>query len=123
MEKQKSAGDKLQELSQSLESSSSDSSDGIAEDAQMLRQILENLLEFSLEQERLYDKVKTNGDNGTFQSANVKKQSELRGLFEHVDDSLFALSLRRAELSEFVNEQITDSYYNMEKSLEMMSRQ
>lgn len=119
--KQKSAGDKLQELSQSLESSSSDSSDGIAEDAQMLRQILENLLEFSLEQERLYDKVKTNGDNGTFQSANVKKQSELRGLFEHVDDSLFALSLRRAELSEFVNEQITDSYYNMEKSLEMMS--
>ncbi|WP_276389036.1 hypothetical protein [Eudoraea chungangensis] len=119
--KQKSAGEKLKELSKSLESSSSDSSDGMAEDAQMLRQILENLLEFSLEQERLYDRVKITGDSGTFQSANVKKQSELRGLFEHVDDSLFALSLRRAELSEFVNEQITDSYYNMEKSLEMMS--
>ena len=42
-------------------------------------------------------------------------------MFEHVDDSLFALSLRRAELSEFVNEQITEVYYNIDKSLESIA--
>jgi len=34
---------------------------------------------------------------------------------------LFALSLRRAELSEFVNEQITEVYYNIDKSLESIA--
>ena len=48
----------------------------------------------------------------------VREQKDLQGLFEHVDDSLFALSLRRAELSEFVNEQINEVYYNMDKSVE-----
>ena len=38
-----------------------------------------------------------------------------------MDDSLFALSLRRAELSEFVNEQITEVYYNIDKSLESIA--
>ncbi len=51
-------------------------------------------------------------------SSVVREQKELRGLFEHVDDSLFALSLRRAELSEFVNEQINEVYYNIDKSVE-----
>ena len=51
----------------------------------------------------------------------VRNQQRLRGLFEHVDDSLFSLSLRQAELSEFVNEQITEVYYNIDKSLESMA--
>ena len=54
-------------------------------------------------------------------SNTVRKQKNLRDLFEHVDDSLFALSLRRAELSEFVNEQITEVYYNIDKSLETIA--
>jgi len=45
----------------------------------------------------------------------------LRELFGHVDDSLFALSLRRAELSEFVNEQVTEVYFNVDKALESMA--
>src|SRR5690606_17379193 len=50
-----------------------------------------------------------------------RDQQDLRRLFEHVDDSLFALSLRRVELSEFVNEQISEVYYNLDKSLENMA--
>ena len=42
-------------------------------------------------------------------------------MFEHIDDSLFALSLRRAEISEIVNAQITEVYYNIDKALENMS--
>lgn len=119
--KQKSAAQKMKEISEALEESSSSSSGGgssIAEDADMLRQILDNLVVFSFKQETLYSSMNPNTPNGTLFGNRIKEQQELRLLFEHVDDSLFSLSLRREELSEFVNEQITEVYYNIDKTLE-----
>ena len=122
-QRQKSAAEKMKELSEKLQESMSGAAGGssVVEDAEMLRQILDNLVTFSFKQENLLDKV--NGSDveiGEF-STMVRKQKELRQLFEHVDDSLFALSLRRAELSEFVNEQITEVYYNVDKTLESVA--
>lgn len=123
--KQKSAAQKMKEMSEALGDSASGSSGGgssVAEDAEMLRQILDNLLIFSFKQESLYDRLSAQEDQDASQySETVRDQKELQGLFEHVDDSLFALSLRQAELSEFVNEQITEVYYNIDKSLESMA--
>ncbi|WP_405384843.1 hypothetical protein [Maribacter sp. LLG6340-A2] len=122
--KQKSAADKMKEMSKELSSSTAGGGGGssITEDAEMLRQILDNLIIFSFKQENLYDRLSAQKDyDATQYSKTVKDQNELRGLFEHVDDSLFALSLRQAELSEFVNEQITEVYYNIDKSLETMA--
>ena len=121
-QKQKSAAQKIQEMSESLQqSSSSGGGSSITEDAEMLRQILDNLITFSFKQENLFDKIQdSRGEISEF-SNTVREQKQLRGLFEHVDDSLFALSLRRAELSEFVNEQITEVYYNIDKSLESIA--
>lgn len=121
---QKSAADKMKEMSKALSESSSSGGGGsaVAEDAEMLRQILDNLIVFSFKQEGLFDKLSGQEQEEVSQySATVRDQKELRGLFEHVDDSLFALSLRQAELSEFVNEQITEVYYNIDKSLESMA--
>jgi len=122
-QKQKAAAQKMQEMSEDLKKSSSSSGGGssIAEDAEMLRQILDNLITFSFKQENLYESLEGIDLDVSHFSSSVRKQQELRDLFEHVDDSLFALSLRRAELSEFVNEQITDVYYNIDKSLESMA--
>jgi hypothetical protein len=122
-QKQKSAAQKMKELSKKLQESMSGGGggSGVVEDAEMLRQILDNLVTFSFKQETLLDKVNENDvEIGEF-SGTIKKQKELRQLFEHVDDSLFALSLRRAELSEFVNEQITEVYYNVDKTLESVA--
>lgn len=122
-QKQKSAAQKMQEMSKELQQSSSAGGSGstITEDAEMLRQILDNLVTFSFKQEKLYDGLKdVDVDIAQF-SGSVRRQRELRDLFEHIDDSLFALSLRRAELSEFVNEQITEVYYNTDKTLESMA--
>ena len=122
--KQKSAADKMKEMSQQLSESSSSSAGGssVSEDAEMLRQILDNLIIFSFKQESLFDRIAQKEDQDVAQySETVRDQNELRGLFEHVDDSLFALSLRQAELSEFVNEQITEVYYNIDKSLETLA--
>lgn len=121
---QKSAAEKMKEMSKELSESSAGGGGGssVAEDAEMLRQILDNLIIFSFKQENLFDKLSAQEQEDVSQySATVRDQKELRGLFEHVDDSLFALSLRQAELSEFVNEQITEVYYNIDKSLESMA--
>lgn len=122
--KQKSAAQKMKEMSEQLNDSSSGGGGGssVAEDAEMLRQIIDNLIIFSFKQEALFNKLSSKEDQDETQySETVRDQNELRGLFEHVDDSLFALSLRQAELSEFVNEQITEVYYNIDKSLETMA--
>ena len=120
--KQKSAAQKMKEMSQSMQQGASGGgAEADSEDAEMLRQILDNLVTFSFKQENLFDNLQTADVDISQFSKTVKDQQNLRRLFEHVDDSLFALSLRRAELSEFVNEQITEVYYNIDKSLESIS--
>ncbi len=118
--KQKSAAEKIKQMSEELKASSAGSSGGstISEDAEMLRQILDNLITFSFNQEALFDQLEGQDLDMSHFSSVVKEQQDLRNLFEHVDDSLFSLSLRRAELSEFVNEQIGEVYYNIDKSVE-----
>ena len=121
---QKSAAQKMKEMSEALSESSAGGggSSSVAEDAEMLRQILDNLVIFSFNQETLFEKLTVQDPEDVSQyGVTVRDQKELRSLFEHIDDSLFSLSLRQAELSEFVNEQITEVYYNIDKSLESMA--
>jgi len=118
-EQQKRASEKLQELSEGLQQGTSGGgAETIAEDAEMLRQILDNLVVFSVEEEMLFNRVQKGGSDAIGRSGDIRKQQQLRELFEHVDDSLFALSLRRVEISEIVNAKITDVYYNVDKALE-----
>ena len=120
--KQKSAAQKMKQMSQALQQSAGGGGGSTdAEDAEMLRQILDNLVTFSFKQEGLFDNLQSADVDISQFSKTVKDQQNLRRLFEHVDDSLFALSLRRVELSEFVNEQITEVYYYIDKSLESIS--
>ncbi|WP_235537749.1 hypothetical protein [Sediminicola sp. YIK13] len=121
--KQKSASDKIQQMSEALQQSASSSDGGstITEDAEMLRQILDNLLVFSFKQEKLYDKLAKVDEDVSQNSQIIRDQQELKNLFEHVDDSLFALSLRLVDLTEIVNEQITEVYYNVDKALDNLA--
>ncbi len=121
--RQKSAAQKMKEMSEALSESAAggEGSSSTEEDAEMLRQILDNLITFSFKQEALFENVEqANPDSPQF-SVTVREQKELRELFGYVDDSLFALSLRQAEVSEFVNEQITEVYYNIDKALESIA--
>ena len=49
------------------------------------------------------------------------KQSNLRTHFEHVEDSLFALSLRQPMISEPINKEVTEVFFNIDKSLALLS--
>ncbi len=91
------------------------------EDAEMLRQILDNLLVYSLEQEGLMEEFMQMEDNSPSFTKSLKRQYSLRQVFEHVDDSLFSLSLRRPEIGEFINKEITEVYFNVDKSIARFS--
>ena len=119
---QKKAGSKMKQMSQSMRQSMQGSGgDQMQEDMDMLRQILDNLVLFSFDQEALMEHFKSiEVDNNKYASY-LRKQNTLKEHFEHVDDSLFALSLRNPKISEDINKEITEVYYNMDKALDQFA--
>ncbi|ETN94072.1 DUF4175 family protein [Zhouia amylolytica] len=116
---QQNASQKMKKMAKQLSMSMQGSStESLNEDVEMLRQILDNLLQFSLDQESLMDRFYNIEDDNPNIANYLKRQNDLRALFKHVDDSLFSLSLRQPKMSEVINKNITDVYYNIDKSLE-----
>ncbi|WP_053976539.1 DUF4175 family protein [Mangrovimonas xylaniphaga] len=121
-QKQKSAAQKMKQMSSEMsQGMMGGGGQQMAEDAEMLRQILDNLVVFSFDQEALLNTFKSIEVNHNEYGKYLRKQSSLREHFEHIDDSLFSLSLRQPMLSEQVNSQITEVFYNIDKSLEQLS--
>jgi hypothetical protein len=121
-QQQKKAAKKMKQMAQQMmQSMQMAGGEQMSEDIRVLRQILDNVVLFSFSQEDLMERfrgIETNHNNyGKF----VVNQKNLREHFEHVDDSLFALSLRQPALSEEINKQITDVYFNIDKSLDALS--
>lgn len=119
---QKKAASKMKSLSEQMQRAMQEGGgQQMQEDVEMLRQILDNLLLFSFEQEALMKQFGSVEESHNKFASFLKKQNSLREHFEHVDDSLFALSLRQPKLSEEVNKQITEVYYNIDKALSNFS--
>jgi len=120
--KQKEAAKKMMEMSKQMaQMMQMGGGDQMQEDATMLRQVLDNLVLFSFDQENLMDRFKGIEINHNEYGKYLRKQSNLREHFEHIDDSLFSLSLRQPKISEQVNKQITDVFYNIDKALGQLS--
>lgn len=117
--KQKSAAKKMKEMSQQMaESMDGGEMEQLEEDVKMLRQILDNLLAFSFSQEDLMGQFKGLKRGSPSFNKNLKLQQDLKLQFKHVDDSLFAMSLRNPKIAEDVTKEIGNVHYNMDKSLE-----
>ncbi|MFK7049665.1 hypothetical protein FLACOL_00327 [Flavobacterium columnare] len=117
--KQKSATRKMRQMAQSMEKDmQGGDKEQINEDIKMLRQIVDNLLEFSFSEERLMNNFKSmNGSSSSF-SKHIKTQQDLKNQFKHVDDSLFAMSLRNPKIGEKVTKEVGNIYYNIDKSID-----
>ncbi|SCY85969.1 hypothetical protein [Flavobacterium caeni] len=117
--KQKSASKKMKEMSQSMQDSMAGGEmEQLEEDVKMLRQILDNLLAFSFSQEDLMGQFKGLKRGSPSFNKNLKLQQDLKLQFKHVDDSLFAMSLRNPKIAEDVTKEIGNVHYNIDKSLE-----
>lgn len=121
-QKQKQAGKKMKSLGKQMQMQMAQGGgEQLQEDVDMLRQILDNLIVLSIEEEELMDKFDIIELNNPNYSKYLIHQSVLRENFEHVDDSLFALSLRSAELGERINEQLTNVDYSLNQALERLA--
>ena len=119
---QKKAAEKMKQLSQQMQQAMmSSSAEQMSEDMDMLRQVLDNLVLYSFDQEDLMERFESIQINHNEYAKYLINQQNLREHFEHVDDSLFALSLRQPMLSEPINKEVTEVYFNIDKALEQLA--
>ncbi|MEN2414555.1 coiled-coil domain-containing protein [Flavobacterium mesophilum] len=120
--KQKSAAKKMKSMAEQMESNmEAGDQEQLQEDVAMLRQILDNLLAFSLSQEDVMKQFKSIKLGSSAYTKNIKIQQNLKQQFKHVDDSLFAMSLRNPKISEDVTKEIGNVQYNMDKAIEVLT--
>lgn len=116
--KQKSAGQKMKQMGgKMMQMMANGDMEMMQEDIKMLRQILDNLLAYSFEQEGVMGQFRqSNGRSASF-AKYLKKQQDLKQQFRHVDDSLFALSLRNPKITEEITKEVGNVHYYVDKAL------
>ncbi|MGL2965436.1 hypothetical protein [Flavobacterium sp. XGLA_31] len=119
--KQKSASKKMKQMSQQMqEQMESGEMEQMEEDVAMLRQILDNLLAYSFSQEDVMKQFKNLKRGAPSFNKNLKIQQDLKQQFKHVDDSLFAMSLRNPRIAEDITKEIGNVQYNVDKAIETL---
>jgi len=120
--KQKNASKKMKQMSQQMqEQMASGEMEQMEEDVEMLRQILDNLLAYSFSQEDVMKQFKNLKRGAPSFNKNLKIQQDLKQQFKHVDDSLFAMSLRNPKIAEDITKEIGNVQYNIDKSIETLA--
>lgn len=121
-EQQRKAANRMKELSKKMESSLMEMEmQGMEENIEDLQQVLKNLLIFSLDQEDLMLSFESVSAKSADYPEKLKEQIKLKTHFEHIDDSLYNLSLRMVKLSSKIQEDLSSAHYNLDKSLENIS--
>jgi hypothetical protein len=120
--KQKSAAQKMKKQAASMAAQmQQQSQEGMQEDADMLRQILDNLIVFSQREETVMKEMSALNRLSPTLGKKLKVQKDLEKAFEHVDDSLFALATRNPKIGDEINKEVTDIYYYLDKSLKELA--
>lgn len=119
---QKKAAQKMRLMAQKLsQNMSAGGAKQMSEDIEVLRQILDNLILFSFEQETLMNQFFSAAPNLPQYAEKLLKQGNLRAHFEHIQDSLFSLSLRQPMISEVISNEVSEVFFNIDKSLALFS--
>ena len=97
-------------------------SNSIDENIDDLRQILENLVQFSFSQELLLEKFYNIDATHPDYGKELKQQNNLKSYFEHIEDSLFVISLRIPTITTKTQTELTNTQYHLNRSLENFSQ-
>lgn len=120
-EKQKSAAEKMEQLAFQMQSAmASNAEEQQEEDMDALRQLLENIVHLSFEQEDLMDKVGATNIRDPRFVEQGRKQRKLRDDAKVIEDSLFALSKRVPQLESIVNREMNAVNANMDDATNYM---
>ncbi|MEM9545446.1 MAG: DUF4175 family protein, partial [Bacteroidota bacterium] len=115
---QKKAAQKMKEMAGSLQSSmQSGEQEQQAEDIKMIRQLLENLVSLSFDQEDLVNDLGRTRTVTPRYVELVQEQFKLKDDFKLVEDSLTTLAKRNDKIENFVLEKVSEVKLNMKESL------
>ena len=115
---QKNAAKNLQKLSKNMQQELMQmEGEAIDESIDDLRKIVENLIEFSFWQENLLIEISKISNAHPNFAASVKRQHLLKENFEHIDDSLYVLSLRMVQMSSKIQKDVLNVHDNIDKAL------
>ena len=97
---QKKGAVKMQKMSAKMQKAMLEmEGESIEENMDDMRKILENLMTFSFKQEALMNKFDAISTTHPDFGKDLKKQNNIRTYFEHIDDSLYVLSMRLPKIS------------------------
>ncbi|MBK8701623.1 MAG: DUF4175 domain-containing protein [Saprospiraceae bacterium] len=119
--KQKDASKKMKKMAEDLQASMDGGEmEQNSEDIKTIRQLLENLVTVSYDQESLSKDVSNTPTTTPRYVDLVKQQFKIKGDFSVIEDSLTALSMRVDKIESFVTEKVTEIKYNIGHSIEQM---
>ncbi|MBR9859350.1 hypothetical protein GYB22_01085 [bacterium] len=117
-EKQQDAAEEMKKMAESLEKQIEEAyEEQYQEDYNALRQILENLVQLSFDQEQIISEFK---QNRSYNARYIELRQLQRRIVDEskmVEDSLLALSKRNPEIEHFVNEEIARVNQNLDRTL------
>ncbi|MCB9032600.1 MAG: DUF4175 domain-containing protein [Chitinophagales bacterium] len=120
-QQQKNAGEKMEEMAEQLqEGLDKMQSDQNAEDIKLVRQLLENLMKLSFDQEQVMNTLKkTNAQSPKYVEL-MQEQANLRADANMIADSLHELGKRQFDLQSFISDEVYKLKREMQKSLDFM---
>ncbi len=119
--KQKSAAGKMKQMAQQMqEAMDSGEQEQMEEDMAALRQLLENLVTLSFDQEMLINSFSKSRINTPKYVSLIQDQFKISDDFKIVEDSLQALSKRVFQIESFVTEKVTEVKENLGESLDYL---
>ncbi len=119
---QKDAAQKMKELSNKMKSKQMQSEmDELDLNIKALRQILDNLLTASFEQEKTMEAIKRTQIADPQYVKLTLKQKNIKDDVQIIQDSLYALSKKVAQIKPFINREISSINEQMSKSIEALA--
>ncbi len=119
---QRNASQQMQELSDFLFSMQQMmTQESLGEDIAALRQILDNLVQLSFDQEEIMNRVSSIDKNDPGYPELIQNQNRLKDDLEIVKDSLYALSKRQMSIQPFVTREIDDINKNVGEAISFLN--
>ncbi|MEM8582896.1 MAG: DUF4175 family protein [Bacteroidota bacterium] len=120
-ESQQSAGEKMKSMASSMSAAMmGQQMEGMQEDLEAIRQLLENIVDLSFDQERLIDEFGSATVNTPKYVDLVQEQFQLENDFGLVRDSLLALAKRNFSIESFITEKVADIRRELDQSIDQL---
>lgn len=118
---QKKAAKKMKDQAKNMESSMEGSAkEQASEDVKTIRQLLENLIKASFDQEELFQDINSSIVQSAVYPALIRKQFKIQNDFKVIEDTLVALSNRNPDIQSFVMDKVAEIKGDLKESMKFM---